>query len=101
MNKEEILAKSRQESKDEMEIAVKDQSMKWTYITMVLAAAFFAWTRAQKGDTIMDLCVTVCVSCAVGQLYRYFRTKDKRYLIAGVIAAGCTIMGIIRYVMGY
>lgn len=38
MNKEEILRKAQKESNDEMEVQVKDKSMKWTYISMVIAA---------------------------------------------------------------
>lgn len=101
INKEEILARSRKENKDELVISVRDKSMKWTYLVMVLAAAVFAFLRAQRGESITDLYVTVCASCAAGQLYRFFGTKDRGYLVLGIISAAMAAFGIVRYIMGY
>ena len=49
MNKEEILRKAQKESNDEMEVQVKDKSMKWTYISMVIAAGIFSFIRESQG----------------------------------------------------
>lgn len=101
MNKEEILAKAKQENKDERELLVRDQSMRWTYLTMVITAAVFAFIREQKGQPMMDLCVTVCASVCVGQLYRYVKTTDRSCLILGGIALVVAIISLIRFCMGH
>ena len=101
MNKEDILAKAQQENNDEMEIRVRDQSMRWTYLAMVLTAAVFAFLRGERGEPMMDLCVTVCASVVAGQLYRFFKVRDKGCLVMGLIALAVGIFGLVRYCMGH
>lgn len=100
MKKEEVLEKSRKQG-DEMVSFVRDKSMKWTYITMVLFAAIFAFIRAENGDTMMDLCTTLCASVAVGHIYRFIKTKDKSYLILGIITTVVGAFALVRFIMGY
>ena len=103
MNKEEILAKSRKENEgcDEFQLQVRDKSMKWTYITMVVVAAIFAWVREEQGLPTMDLCATVGLSACAGQSYRFIKTKDKQYLIWAVITLLIGIFAIIRFLGGH
>lgn len=101
MNREDILAKAQQEKNDEMEIRVRDQSMRWTYLAMVLTAAVFAFLRGERGEPMMDLCVTVCASVVAGQLYRFFKVRDKGCLVMGLIALAVGIFGLVRYCMGH
>ncbi|MCI8408907.1 MAG: hypothetical protein HFJ09_06505 [Lachnospiraceae bacterium] len=103
MNKEEILAKSRKENErcDEFQIQIRDKSMKWTYITLVVVAAIFAWIRAEQGLPMMDLCVTICSSVCVGQFYRFIKTKDKWCLIMAVITLLVGIFAVIRFLGGH
>lgn len=101
MNKEEILKKAQNENMDEREIQVRDKSLKWTYLTMVVVAAIFAELRAEKGLPMMDLCATVCASVCVGQLYRFVKTKDRTCLLFGVITFGMGIFALIRFCMGH
>lgn len=101
MNKEEILEKAKKEKQDEMVIQVRDKSITWTYIAMVLSAAVFAEIRASKGQPMMDLCVTVCVSVAVGQLYRYVKTKEKYCLLLGLITFFVGIAALVRFFQGH
>ena len=101
MNKEEILAKAQQENKDEMEVYVKDKSLKWTYIVMVLAAAVFTFIRAEKGEPMMDLCATVSASVTAGMIYRFVKTKEKSCLIIGLITLCTAVVSAIRFFMGY
>lgn len=54
MNREEILEKAKRENKDEREIFVRDQSMRWTYLAMVLSGAVFAFIRESNGQPMMD-----------------------------------------------
>ena len=101
MNREEILARARQENRDEMEIQVRERSIKWTYLVMVLTAAVFAYLRSMQGQTIMDLTVTVCTSVAAGQLYRFFKTREKWCLGLGVVMLLVAVAALIRFCMGY
>lgn len=100
MNKEEILAKARQEQ-DEMAAQVKDKSMKWTYVVLVLSAAVFAFIRGQNGQPVMDLCATVCYSVFAGQMYRYIKTKEKFDLIMAVIMIITAVAATVRFFMGH
>lgn len=101
MDKNEILRKAQKENLDEMELLVRDQAMKWTYLTMVLTAAVFAAIRSMNGQPMMDLCVTVCASVTVGQFYRFIRTKDRGCLILGLITLAVGIFALIRFCMGH
>lgn len=101
MNREEILAKAKNENKDEMELQVRDRSMKWTYIVMVLTAAIFAYIRETKGQPMMDLCVTVCASVATGHFYRFIKTRDTYCLILSVITLAVGIFALVRFCMGH
>lgn len=101
MNREEILAKAKNESCDEMELRIRDQSMRWTYITMVFVAAIFAFIRGQRNEPMMDLCATVCASVVAGQLYRYFKIKERWCLVMGLIALSIGIFAVIRFFMGH
>lgn len=101
MKREEILAKAQKEGSDEMEIQIRDRSMRWTYLTMVLTAAVFAFLRQRRGEPMMDLCVTVCASVVVGQLYRFFKTRDTGCLVLGLVTLMAGILGLVRYCMGH
>lgn len=103
MNKEEVLAKSRKENEgcDEFQIQVRDKSIKWTYITMVVVATIFAEIRASEGLPSMDLGVTICSSVCVGQLYRFIKTKDKGCLVMAVITFLVSVFTIIRFLGGH
>lgn len=103
MNKEEILARSRKENEgyDEFQLQVRDKSMKWTYIIMVVTAAIFTWIRAGQGLPIMDLCATVSLSVCVGQSYRFMKTKDKGCLVLAMITLLVAIVAIIRFLGGH
>lgn len=101
MSKEEILTRAKNEKIDEMEAQFRDKSIKWTYLTMVLAAGIFAFVRAQRDQSIADLCATVCASVAAGQFYRYIKIKDKQYLIMAVITAAVGIFAAVRFCLGH
>ena len=103
MNKEEILAKSRKEYKnnDERELQVKDKSMTFSYIAMIIMAAVFTYIRAGQGLPMMDLCATVCCSVCAGMVYRFFRTKKTEYCILALITFIVMIVAIIRFAMGH
>lgn len=101
MNREEILQKAQQENVDERVLQIKDRSITWTYLTMVIVAAIFAAIRDANGQPMMDLCATVCASVCVGQTYRFVRTKSVHYLIFALITLVVGICAVIRFCMGH
>ncbi len=101
MKKEEILEKSRSENKDERDEMIRDQSVKWTFLTMVVLSAIFAYLRVMQGQTMMDLTVVVCGSVSVSFLYRYFKTKRKELLVLGIVILICAAVALIRFCTGH
>ena len=103
MNKEEILKKSRQENRcgDEMELQVKDKSMMWSYIVMVLMATIFTIIRSEQGLPMMDLSATVCASICAAMTYRFIKAKDKQHLVIAIITLIVAVMATIRFFMGH
>ena len=101
MKKEEILAKAQAERVDEREIFINDRSIRWTYLVMVMAAGIFMIVRSTRDMPITDLCATVCLAVAAGNIYRGIKTKDKWYFIAGIVVAASGIFTAVRFFMGY
>ena len=65
MERKEILKRAQDEKLDERELQVKDKSMMWSYIVMVIMASVFSFIRSEQGLPMMDLCATVSGSvCA-------------------------------------
>ena len=101
MDREEILRKAQNENNDEMEVQIRDKSMKWTYISMVIAAGVFSFARDMKGYPIMDLAATTSISVAAGNFYRYVKCRDKSNLIIAVIMVVVFVVSTIRFFMGH
>ena len=101
MDREEILRKAQNENNDEMEVQIRDKSMKWTYIFMVIAAGTFSFIRDMKGYPVMDLTATVSVSVVAGNFYRYIKCRDKSHLIIAVIMGVIFVISTIRFFMGH
>ena len=101
MNKEEILRKAQAENRDEREVQVKDKSITFSYVAMVVLAAIFTSIRAGQGLPMMDLCATVCGSVCAGMTYRYFKTKNSSCLMLALITFVVMIFAIIRFAMGH
>lgn len=101
MDRDEILRRSRGEKCDEMEVQTRDKSMKWTYIALVLSAAFFSFIRGSHDQPIMDLCATVCISVSAGRFYCYAKTKDKFNLVMAVVMLVVAIVASVRFFMGH
>ena len=101
MERNEILSKAQAENQDEREVQVKDKSITYSYIVMILMAAVFTWIRAKQGLPMMDLCATVCGSVCAAMTYRFIKTKGKTYLMLAVITFVVMVMAIIRFVAGH
>lgn len=101
MNKDEILKKAQAEKRDEREIQMKDKSMMWSYIVMVLAAAIFSFIRSEQGLPIMDLSATVSASVFAGMTYRFVKTKNKENLMIAIVMLFVAAIATIRFLMGH
>lgn len=101
MDKNEILLKAQNEKIDELEIQIKDKSMMWSYIVMIIIAAIFSFIRSEQGLPMMDLSATVSASVFAGMVYRFVKTKDKSHLILAVITLFISIIATVRFFMGH
>lgn len=101
MEREEILKRAQGEKMDERELQVKDKSMMWSYIVMVIMASVFSFIRSEQGLPMMDLCATVSGSVCAATTYRFIKTRNKENLIISVIMFATTIMAIVRFYMGH
>lgn len=101
MEREEILKRAQSEKLDERDLQVKDKSMMWSYIVMVIMAAVFSFIRSEQGLPMMDLCSTVGGSVCASMTYQFIKTRKKEHLIIAVIMFAITIMAIIRFCMGH
>jgi uncharacterized membrane-anchored protein len=101
MNKDEILKKAQSEKNDERELQVKDKSMMWSYIVMVLMAAIFSFIRSEQGLPMMDLTATVSASVCAAMTYRFIKTEEKAHLFIAVIMLCVAIIATVRFFMGH
>ena len=53
MERKEILKRAQDEKLDERELQVKDKSMMWSYIVMVIMASVFSFIRSEQGLPMM------------------------------------------------
>ena len=101
MDKNEILKMAQVENQDEMELQVKDKSMMWSYIVMVVMAAIFSFIRSEQGLPMMDLTATVSASVCAAMTYRFIKTRNKEHLFLALIMFVVAIVDIVRFVMGH
>lgn len=101
MDKNEILKMAQVENQDEMELQVKDKSMMWSYIVMVVMAAIFSFIRSEQGLPMMDLTATVSASVCAAMAYRFIKTRNKEHLFLALIMFVVAIVAIVRFVMGH
>lgn len=101
MNKEVILKIAQSEKRDEMGLHIKDKSMMWSYLVMVIVAALFNFIKVLHGIPITDLTATVCASVGTTLAYRYAKLKDKQDLFIAIIMFIIALISTIYFVMGY
>ena len=99
MDKNEILKMAQVENQDEMELQVKDKSMMWSYIVMVVMAAIFSFIRSEQGLPMMDLTATVSASVCAAMTYRFIKTRNKEHLFLALIMFVVAIVAIVRFVI--
>lgn len=101
MNREDILKKAQAEKKDERELQIRDKSMIFSYVAMVIAAGLFSVIRSEQGLPMMDLTATVSFSVSANFVYRFVKTKEKSYLFLSVVMIAVGIVSTIRFFMGH
>lgn len=101
MDRDEILRQAQKEGNDEREIQIRDRSIRWTYLTMVIAAAVFSFIRCEQGYPIMDLTATVALSVCVGQFYRFAKGKDRSSLLIACVMLFVFVFAAVRFAMGH
>ena len=100
MKKEEILAKAQAEKVDEREIFISDRSMRWTYLVMAVTAGIFMIARSIRDIYSADLISVVCFSAAAGNIYRFVKTKEKWYLVVGIVMLAAGIFTAVLFFTG-
>lgn len=84
MNKEDILKMAQTEKIDALELQVKDKSMMWSYLVMIVLAALFSFFKALHGFPITDLTATICASICANVFYRYLKTRKQQDLFLAI-----------------
>ena len=101
MDREEILAKSRNAGEDERVQQVKAASFRWVYLAMVLSAAVFGFIRGEQGLPMMDLCATVCLSVGVAHLYQGIKLKNRFCILLGAVLMLMAMFATVRFFQGH
>lgn len=100
MNKEEILAMSREENKNKDLVTVEIEKKAGTFAVItvtIMAAIFFAAEIMLCGNVNYGLAsIALAVNAAIN-LYTGIRTKDKKSIIYGVIWGLATLADVVTY----
>lgn len=93
------MEKAQAEKIDERDVFISDKSMRWAFIVMALSAGIFTIVRSIQDLPVTDLCATVCFSVGAGHMYRFFKTKEKFYLIMTIAMMFFGIISTVRFFM--
>ncbi len=81
MKREDILAKSRAESKDEMEEGINKQSFYWGVITLTITCIFFAITKViNHGQPFFEFPAILFAYMVGMNIYNYQKLKNTKYI---------------------
>lgn len=97
MKKEEILEKARAEQSDEMENFIHDRSMFWVILALFICLCVFSYTRLESEMPVEDYSATLAIAAATGNIYRFIKIKQRRYLCLGIIFGAVGILFSIMY----
>lgn len=99
MNREEILAKSRNENKDEGMIAAENRGREIgmaAFTIVFIFIAFFNFFHGQDNNTISAL---FWIFLAAESFPKYQFTKNKIYLVTTIAGALTCILSLVNYVL--
>lgn len=100
MNKEEILAKSRKEKKDEWSLFVENMAMRWGYYAAVIAIAVFEIINVAT-QNFEVVCTLLTVSGFVTAFYEMGKAKyeqKKSSWIFGIFLLCMTLLTACAYI---
>lgn len=100
MNKEDILKMAQTEKIDALELQVKDKSMMWSYLVMIVLAALFSFFNALHGFPITDLTATICASICANVFYRYLKTRKQQDLFLAIAMFIIALIATIHFFIG-
>lgn len=100
MNKEDILKMAQTEKIDDLELQVKDKSMMWSYLVMIVLAALFSFFKALHGFPITDLTATICASICTNAFYRYLKTRKQQDLFLAIAMFIIALIATIHFFIG-
>lgn len=84
MTKEDILARSRAEGKDEMEIAVNLKAYWWGTMAIVITGFFFVGLKVMSNGIIFFEFPIMIFTYLIGMnIYNYLKVKNNKNLFAG------------------
>jgi hypothetical protein len=85
MKREEILAKSRKDNKDEYVDKVFKDAQPIAFIVLVAVCTIFAAARVLKGQPFFEFPAILFAYSAATHYYNFFRIKNKYYLISAML----------------
>ena len=99
MNREEVLAKSRAENKDqdERDKLVSAQAANYSALGMTLVFVLFSVIKISKGETCYDLLSIHFSYLTASQLFRYKLLGDKKELASALLWCCITAVWIVLY----
>ena len=101
MDREEILKMAQAEKYDEQELQIKDKSMTFSYVVIVITAAIFSFIRSQQWLPMMDLTATVAASVCATSTYRFIKTRKREYFLIALTMIIVAIISTVRFFMGH
>jgi hypothetical protein len=100
MEKDEILAKSRAEGRDEMEISVNEKSSHIGAITVVVVCLFFAATKVlNNGEPFFEFPAIMFAYLSGMHFNNYWKLKKGIYLTTAIAFAFAFLCMTILYFM--
>lgn len=97
MDKEEILARVKNQGIDEREQQVMSQSFGFGAIVVVILCFIFSIIKAIEGQRFHEFAIIIFAYLSASNFYQYKKIGEKKYLIVGSFATITVILGFIGY----
>lgn len=97
MNKDEILAKSKNEGLDEREQNVSLTSFGFANIIVAILCCIFVAINGIRGESYMEFIAIVSASQSATDFYKYKRLKEQKITLITAITSG--VVAVLAFVM--
>lgn len=98
MKKEDILKMAQNEGSDEMEKSMKNRSILWGAVAMIICLIVFTIIRRQNGQYTFDLTATICAGVAAENFFQFGKLHNKKNLLAGIIMSVGAVLSVIWFI---